>query len=163
MKARWEGHENHEREIARWGARLNAVPGALIREFGLRAATDITGFGLGGHLLEMARASKKAIRLESAALPAMPGALELASMGLVPQGSHANRAHAGNAARIGAGVAREMTDLLFDAQTSGGLVLAVPPALLERAVERLQELGDQAFLIGEVLPLREHDIFLYLE
>ena len=152
VKARWEGHEEYERQLALWGTRLNASGAALIRRLRLRAATDVTGFGLGGHVLEMAKASGVRVRLYSAALPALPQALELVACGLLPEGSHANRRHAAPFTAIADGVDPLLADLAFDAQTSGGLVLAVPPTLLHEAQTQLLDTGDLACVIGEVLP-----------
>ena len=153
LKARWDGCDAFEAEIGRWASRLNKNAGALIEKLELKAATDVTGFGLGGHLIEMASASNLAIRLDSTAIPAMKGAEDLAGMGLVPQGSHANRSHAADKTHIADGVSQTAVDLIFDAQTSGGLVLAVPPAKAAKARAHLLNGGDLACEIGEVLPV----------
>lgn len=155
LKAKWEGHQRCEELLIQWAARLNAAGGGVIRELGLKAATDVTGFGLGGHLLEMAHASNLAIRLSVRDIPMFDEALSLAGMGLIPAGSHANRAFCSTAVHIGAGVEAVRADLVFDAQTSGGLVLAVPEPHLARALGMLTEAGEQAAVIGEVLPLDE--------
>ncbi|OBQ57598.1 selenide, water dikinase [Halodesulfovibrio spirochaetisodalis] len=151
VKAKWNGAEEMEELLYTWAARLNNVGGELIRHMGLKAATDVTGFGLGGHLLEMAQASKAKVAIDSAAVPVLDKALELAGMGLVPEGSHANRLHCKNATEVAAGVDSLRVDLIFDAQTSGGLVLAVPEARVEEAVTFLEERGELATVIGEVL------------
>ena len=75
VKARWDGAAESEAELARCCGRLNKVGGAVIREFHLPAATDITGFGLGGHALEMALASEVCVALDTAALPLLPRVL----------------------------------------------------------------------------------------
>ncbi len=155
LKAKWQGFERCEELLITWAARLNAAGGRVIRELGLRAATDVTGFGLGGHLLEMAHASSVAIRLGVASIPMFDEALSLASMGLIPVGSHANRAFCSTAVCVEPGVDPVRADLVFDAQTSGGLVLAVPEPLLQRALALLAESGEVAAVIGEVLPAAE--------
>jgi selenide,water dikinase len=152
VKGRWEGADELERLVWETAGRLNAVGGAVIRELGLLGATDVTGFGLGGHLLEMCRASELDVELDVAAVPLLPQALELAGMGLVPAGSHANRHFCASRVRIGPDVPALLTDLVFDAQTSGGLVLAVPPALLDRARAMLLAGGDLAAVVGRVRP-----------
>lgn len=152
LKARWEGSESFEEEIIRWASRLNKNAGSLIETANLRAATDVTGFGLGGHLLEMAAASGVAIRLQAEAIPAMAHARELAAAGLVPQGSHANRLHARHATRAGAAVTATDLDVIFDAQTSGGLVLATSPVKTAKILSRLADMGEPARVIGEVIP-----------
>lgn len=162
VKARWEGCDAFEQEIVRWCSRLNKNAGSVIEALSLKAATDVTGFGLGGHLLEMAGASGVSIRLDSSAIPAMNGARELASIGLVPQGSHANRIHTEQQTRIKADVPRTAVDLVFDAQTSGGLILAVPPGAVAEARARLEDSGDLACIIGEVTPA-EDQVCLFIE
>ena len=150
IKAAWEGSIQHERELGRWAARLNSGGGRVIRELGLQAATDVTGFGLGGHLIEMAKASDVTVALEMAALPVLPGAYELAGMGLLPAGSCANRAHFADATSVADDVDPLLVDIVFDAQTSGGLVLAVPESQVGEAVDMLQEDGESFWVIGSV-------------
>lgn len=152
IKAEWEGWADFEREIYHSAARLNKVPGELIAALGLKAATDITGFGLGGHLLEMLEASGVRAHIHAGALKLLPRALELAQNGLVPKGSHANRAHRANAFEASADVDTVLLDLVFDAQTSGGMLLAVPPGKLAEAEARLADGGELFAVIGEVLP-----------
>lgn len=93
VKAGWDGAAASEANLVRWCGRLNSVGGTVIRELRLSAATDITGFGLGGHALEMALASHVCVRLVATALPLLPRALEYARDGLIPAGSHRNRTH----------------------------------------------------------------------
>ena len=151
LKARWEGEEAIERQIVQTAARLNRGPARVIRELGLKAATDVTGFGLGGHLLEMANASGVRVRLWAEAIPALPQTRELAAMGLVPGGSHANRLHRQHETCVASGLDPFVLDLVFDAQTSGGMVLALAPEQMTDAVAMLAESGDDAYHIGEVL------------
>lgn len=150
LKARWQGFERCEELLVTWAARLNAAGGRVIRDLGLRAATDVTGFGLGGHLLEMAHASNVSIRLRTRDIPMFDEALSLAAMGLIPAGSHANRTFCATAVSVAPGVDPLRADLVFDAQTSGGLVLAVPEALLAQALGMLAAAGEPAAVIGEV-------------
>lgn len=159
-KAHWDGWEEAEAEFCRWASRLNKVGGAVIRELGLRAATDITGFGLGGHALEMARASRVTVALDAEAVPLMNRVLDYAGDGLVPAGSHANKRFCSHSVEVSPGVSPLLVSVLFDAQTSGGLLLAVPEALLDRARELLAAGGDGAWLVGEVLPERPDDVLL---
>ncbi len=151
VKASWDGCEDMEELLYRWSARLNNIGAELICKLKLKAATDVTGFGLGGHVLEMAQASKALVAIDSEAVPVLDKALELASMGLVPEGSHANKLHCKNATEVAEGVDSLLVDLIFDAQTSGGLVLAVPELHVEEAISFLSERGEMAAVIGEVL------------
>ena len=154
VKARWEGAAESEAELIRCCGRLNKVGGAVIRAFHLPAATDITGFGLGGHALEMALASNACVALDTAALPLLPRVLEYARDGLIPAGSHLNRRHWACSTLVEPGVDEALESVTFDAQTSGGLLLAVPPDLLGPVRDMLESGGDLAREVGEVLPPR---------
>lgn len=155
VKAEWEGGGKAEAELYRWATRLNANAAEVLRAMRLRAATDVTGFGLGGHLLEMARGSGVTVELDAGALPLMEGVEDFASDGLIPAGSYANRRHCACRTLVMPGVDSLRAALAFDAQTSGGLVLAVPAERVEEARERLGALGEPAWAIGRVLALRE--------
>ena len=154
IKANWDGCGQDEDELFAWASRLNRVGGAAIGEFGLRAATDVTGFGLGGHLLEMATASDRAIRLHVEAVPLMGRALELARVGLLPVGSHANRHFCHKTVEASPHLDPVLVDLMFDAQTSGGLVLGVPGHLADDVRAWLADRGEMAACIGSVEPAR---------
>jgi len=152
IKAGWDGAAELENTLIASASRLNKAPGRVIRDLKLKAATDITGFGLGGHLLEMAWASDVCIQIEADALPALPRALELAGMGLLPAGSHANKRFRQPDTLLGPGVDPLRVDLAFDAQTSGGIVLALDPEQLELALSLLHQEDDAGGVIGTVLP-----------
>ncbi len=153
IKAGWPDSETHEAEMYRWTTHLNRNAAQVIRAMRLQAATDVTGFGLGGHVLEMARASGVRAELDVAALPFMAGVLDLASDGLIPEGSHANRRHCACRTHIAPGVDELAALLAFDAQTSGGLVLAVRPEQADEARERLAALDEPCWTIGRVTAL----------
>jgi selenide,water dikinase len=163
VKARWEGWEEGEEDLWRWCSRLNRGGAHVIRALGLKAATDVTGFGLGGHLLEMARASGVSVRIDLDSLPLLPQVAEYAKNGLVPAASHANRAYCRPWTRVRAPVDEIRATLLFDAQSSGGLVLAVPAGMRDRAEQLLAAQGDAAWRIGAVLPLHDEAAFLLVE
>uniref|UniRef100_I2Q132 Selenium donor protein n=1 Tax=Desulfovibrio sp. U5L TaxID=596152 RepID=I2Q132_9BACT len=137
--------------LFQWAGRLNAAGGRVIRELSLKAATDVTGFGLGGHVLEMARASHVAVELRLADIPFLPQAVELAGLGMLPAGSFANRNYCASTVSVAPGLDPIQSDLVFDAQTSGGLVLAVPEAKVEAARKLLEDAGDLAAVIGLVV------------
>jgi selenide,water dikinase len=105
----------------------NAAAAAAAREVGVRCATDVTGFGLLGHLAELTAASDLAAEVEAGALPALPGARDLAAAGVTTGGAARNRAFAEGLADLAPAIPPDLAELLFDPQTSGGLLLAVPP------------------------------------
>jgi len=151
VKASWENHERFEDLLYSWAGRLNRVAGQVIRDLGLKGATDVTGFGLGGHALEMAHASGHCVEIKASSVPILAEALELASMGLVPEGSHANRAFCSHAVSVASSVDPVRVDCIFDAQTSGGMVLSVPAHLVEQAQAMLEANGEPAVPMGRVL------------
>src|SRR4249919_3748508 len=106
--------------------RLNRAAAEALVTAGIRTATDVTGFGLLGHALEMARASGARFDFRAAALPALPGALDLAAAGVETGGAAHNRRFVSDALEVGAGVTPALVTLAHDPQTSGGLLAAVP-------------------------------------
>ena len=126
----------------------NASEAALAA--GVQAATDVTGFGLLGHLHRMLTASGAAARLTAAAVPLLPGAADLAAAGMISGGTRANTARISPSTRIDPAVPAERTVLLYDAQTSGGLLLATPPAAAPALLADLYARGLPAALIGQV-------------
>lgn len=151
LKADFDTDGEVEKTLYQWCSRLNKHPAEVTRQLKIRAATDITGFGLGGHLMEMARASKKKIRLWSDKIPYFEKAVELASMGMLPGGSFQNRQFCAKYVRADSGIDPVKLDLIFDAQTSGGILMGVPEHLLYRAMDMLREQGEMACHIGEVV------------
>jgi selenide,water dikinase len=149
VKAEMPGAEALEALLHRWCARLNKTGAAVIRELGLSASTDVTGFGLGGHLLEMAEASGVTAVVRPADLPFLPEAVELAALGLIPAGSILNRNHYLPRASVAPGLDELAVTLAFDAQTSGGLILGVPEDKLDAALAMLRAAGDLAAVIGQ--------------
>jgi len=129
---------------------LNAGASQAALTAGLRAATDVTGFGLLGHLHRMLAASGVAARLWAASVPLLPGAAELAGAGFVSGGTRANTERMRGFAVLPAAVPPELAVLLHDAQTSGGLLLAAPPAAVPALLSELRAQGLPAALIGEV-------------
>lgn len=153
VKANWQYAEESEREITRWCSRLNSGGAKAIRELGLKAATDITGFGLGGHALEMAKASNLAIEIDLGSLPLMPRVLDYARDGLIPAGSHANARHCMPDTLVPQNADEALVSVVFDAQTSGGLLLAVPMEKVGIAREMLLASGDLSAVVGRSLAI----------
>jgi selenide,water dikinase len=125
------------------------------------AATDITGYGLLGHLRELASASRVVVRLHAGAVPLLPGALDLAARGFIPGGTRRNEQDLAHYVRWNTAVDETLRTLLYDAQTSGGLLIAIPPERLERLLAALEEAGTPAAaVIGEVAPGEPGRIFV---
>ena len=160
VKAAWEHAAEAEAEITRWCSRLNSHAGGAIPLFGLKGATDITGFGLGGHAAEAAEGSGVTVLLHACSVPLMPRTLDFASDGLVPAGSIRNRTYAACRTHTDPGVCADLVNAVFDAQTSGGLLLSVPPEKVSDVRAYLGEGGDLACEIGEVLPRGEKPLVL---
>lgn len=154
VKAHWDYARESEAEITRWCARLNKAGAEVIRALGLGAATDITGFGLGGHALEMAQASRMSVELFTSRLPLLPHVLDYARDGLIPAGTHANEAFCSSRALWPQNMDKALLSVIFDAQTSGGLLLAVPPDKVEAAKAILLAHGDLAAEVGLVGKMR---------
>jgi len=131
---------------------LNRVACEVMVEVGANACTDITGFGLLGHALEMAMASDVAIAIQSQSVPIFPEAEEYASMGMVPGGTGRNRDFAACKVEILGHVPDIKMDILYDAQTSGGLLISVEGERVQMLLGQLHRRGVKwATIIGEVL------------
>jgi selenide,water dikinase len=133
-------------------ASLNRDAAEIISRFDVHACTDVTGFGLIGHLAEMVCGSNMSARIFSRQVPVMPEALEFASMGFIPAGAYRNREFRESMINFAEAVARSRQDVLVDPQTSGGLLISVDRVQADDLVKALQDagIGDTAE-IGEVL------------
>lgn len=132
---------------------LNRAAGEVFasRAFRVDALTDVTGFGLLGHLLQMMQASKARANLYLERVPLIEGVPALAAQGVVPAGSRANLEHVARHVRFPEGLPEDIQLVLADAQTNGGLLAAVPLRHGERALQLLEQAGVQAAAIGEVV------------
>ena len=130
---------------------LNRAASEVLARHGVRGATDVTGFGLLGHGLEMARASGARLVFEAAALPALDGALDLARAGVETGGAGHNRRFTAPALVVASGVAPELVALAYDPQTSGGLLAAVTPEVADAVASDLAAAGVPAWRIGAVV------------
>lgn len=126
---------------------LNRLAALAAKGLEIHACTDVTGFGLSGHLCEMAEGSNLTAVLDTAALPALPKALEMARMGLIPAGAYRNRDHFGSRTCFD-GVALELADLAFDPQTSGGLLFALDERQAQTLREKLRDAGIICAVVG---------------
>ena len=173
-------------------ATLNKYARDQVADLQVHACTDVTGFGLAGHALEMAKGSRKTLCISLSSLPVMEGALDYAAMGLIPAGAYRNREFAGSECAfawkdydmestmqkyIGKILLSEelfcnekqtdehsltiREDIVFDPQTSGGLLLCIDPKDVAEAVRRLKNLSLPSAVIGQVTDLqKKHLVFV---
>ena len=136
---------------------LNAGAQRAMEGLEVHACTDITGFGLIGHGGEMAQASGLSLRIRAGDLPLLPHAKELARDGIIPAGAYRNRGYMDGKVSFDAAVPLELTDIMFDPQTSGGLLISTAPGDAGRLLEALEEQGvTGARAIGEVIPAEDN-------
>jgi len=138
-------------EAVTWMKRLNKKTAELAREFGLCGGTDVTGFSLLGHGYEMAKASGVGLNFFLDRIPILSGAQNYAREWIFPGGSHDNKAFFSPHVSFASQIDEPSQMLLYDAQTSGGLLLSVPPGKLEPLLSRAAEVGQELWEIGEVI------------
>ena len=131
--------------------RLNKDAGLLLHEYGAHAATDVTGFSLAGHGSELAKASQVALHIDTAAIPLLPYVADAVAAGCLTRGDKSNRIYAGEHAIVDAGVEQVRNHVVFDPQSSGGLLVALPKDRAADYVAALHAAGDApAAIIGDV-------------
>jgi selenide,water dikinase len=130
---------------------LNDIAGGLLAKFGAHACTDVTGFGLAGHATEMAEASGRVrFEIDSAQLPLLPGTARLADDGYMTGGAARTKAWLGPRLQIGRDVPSSIAAAVIDPQTSGGLLVSLPPRKAEAYEEALHRKGLRPAIIGRV-------------
>jgi selenide,water dikinase len=129
---------------------LNLPAAEVMEACGVKGGTDVTGFGLLGHALEMAAASGVRVVIEANKVPVLPQAREMALTGLVPLGSHANRNYCHRSLSYQGETDDITLDLLSDAQTSGGMLMGLDPDQVDRALDMLGEKGVRGAVMGRV-------------
>lgn len=137
-------------EVVDWMKRLNRSASELAVEFGLRGGTDITGYSFLGHALEMAGASRVALHMDYEKIPLVSGARKYAERGAFPGGAFDNMGHYGPQVKFADSIDEPAQMLLYDPQTSGGLLLGVPADKLSDFEARAQELGQPVWMVGTV-------------
>ena len=142
-------------------AQLNRVAAEMLEGFTVNACTDVTGFGLIGHAYEMAHGSKDiSIVLESQKVPILPEALEMAEMGIVPAGAYKNREWMGCSVQAGLRIPLALTDVMYDPQTSGGLMVSVPEKEAHKLIARMKDHLPTAEIIGYVDKLTKKSLIV---
>ena len=143
-----KAEEAHVTEAIEWMSRLNKTAGELAVEFGVRGGTDITGFGLLGHAAEMAQASAVLLQFEFSKFPFLSGAKKYAERGIFPGGAFDNKSHFENVVTF-----EELDEpsqmLLFDPQTSGGLLFGIAHENLSAFESRAKERNQPYWLVGK--------------
>ena len=141
------------KECIDWMAKLNRAAAEAMIIAGVISATDVTGFGLLGHAMEMAEGSGVGLVIDSAAVPMMDLTFKCIEWGTVPAGSHGNKAHLEAKVDYAENVSEAMKIALCDAQTSGGLLAAVPAGSVDKFVAEMDKRGDKAcaYRIGEFI------------
>jgi selenide,water dikinase len=142
-------------------AYLNKDAANGMKQVHVNTCTDITGFGLIGHLYEVAKASDVTIELYSDQVPLLPGAKEHAEMGLIPAGMYKNMHYVGHHVQVNDDVEEVMEDLLHDPQTSGGLLISLPEAEAEKLLEIYKDSLETDYnVIGRVLTKEKKSILV---
>ena len=132
---------------------LNGNASEIMQTVGVNSCTDITGFGFLGHACEMAKASDVGMVIHTSSIPFFAEAEEYARTGLVPGGTHRNRKFRAHQIEMDPVISPEMIDILFDAQTSGGLLISVAQEKADELLNRLKKEGiEEAVIIGEITP-----------
>ena len=130
---------------------LNERPSEIAAGYSIHACTDVTGFGLAGHLMEMLGDDALEITVAAAGLPALPGTRDYSETGLVPAGLYRNRDYTAMKCRVSREIPQYLADLIFDPQTSGGLILSLPEGEAGKLVSELHAANIRdAGIIGTV-------------
>lgn len=135
--------------------KLNREAAEAMEPLDVHGCTDITGFGFLGHARELALASGVTLEIDSWRIPTLPGALEAIAAGAIPGGLNNNRAYVSGDVYSAPQVAHDRLTLLYDPQTSGGLLISLPPADAERLIEAIP-----ATLVGQVYERKEHALWV---
>jgi len=144
-------------------ATLNKAACDAVRDLDVHGATDVTGFGMIGHGCEMAEGAGLALHLRANALPVLAGALELVRDGVMSGGCNRGKKFYGPRVRIDAGVDAALADLVFDAETSGGLLLAVSESIVDQVVRRVRDAGAPSHaVVGQFVDRRGDEPFVVL-
>lgn len=137
---------------------LNKYAAISFDNIKVNSVTDITGFGLLGHALEMAKASEVSIELNANEIPILNGAIDMAKMGIIPAGMYRNKQYISNDVKL-ENIEEAMEDILYDPQTSGGLLISVNSDLADKLVEDMKKNGSiEAKIIGAVVDKKENYI-----
>ncbi len=141
-------------------ATLNKTARDIMVKYPVHSCTDVTGFALLGHSFEMAQGSDCTIHIQVENVPYHEEAYELASMGFIPAGAYRNREYAENSVKVCGDISRAMQDILYDPQTSGGLLFALPAENADDCLAELKEVIPEATIVGYVTEKQDASIYL---
>lgn len=133
--------EEAQQEVIKVMTTLNKMAKQIIEKYEIHSCTDVTGFGLAGHSMEMAEGSDVTVEIWMNQLPLQSHTLEYARMGLIPAGAYRNRSFTEDRIEIDQGISEELQDIFFDPQTSGGLLISVTPKTAEAILKEFTESG----------------------
>jgi selenide,water dikinase len=150
-----------ETEAVKCMSTLNKYASKLMKEFGAHAATDVTGFGLLGHLAEMCRSSDVSCQIDFNKIPFLNGVLDLAEMGIIPQGTQRNHEYVSEFSNFSNQISKTQQMMVADAQTSGGLLISLPPETANAYLQRFNsESNYEAVVIGEFASSDDNLIYI---
>ena len=152
---RGELSEDNYSRLTKSMVRLNDDAGALLKDYDVGGVTDVTGFSLMGHGMELAKASKIKLKFYASQLPILSGALEAAEQGHITRGDTSNRKYTEGFTEIGR-VSNTIQQICYDPQTSGGLLITVKPSDAQKLLLNLQKFYPQSSMIGECRPLENN-------
>jgi selenide,water dikinase len=153
--------ENTYREAIDHMKQLNREAAAIMTKYGVKCATDITGFGLLGHALKMALGSEVSIKLQANHVPAMVHVMDLIEVGFIPGAGFRNLEFVDNQCSFSASLPYNLKMLLADAQTSGGIFMAVKPDKVEAILMELKDAGyNSSAIVGEVVKLSNKALYI---
>lgn len=134
---------------------LNKYAKRAVESNTINSCTDITGFGLMGHCYEMAKGSNTTFVLDSASMPILKGAIDYANMGLIPKGCYDNKKFVGNNYKLENEVDEALLNVMFNPETSGGLLITVPENEVDDILEKLKDIPTRFAVIGKVIEKKE--------
>jgi len=150
-----------EAEAVKCMSTLNKHASKLMKEFGAHAATDVTGFGLLGHLAEMCRSSDVSCQIDFNKIPFLDGVSDLAEMGIIPQGTQRNHEYISEFSNFSNQISKAQQMMVADAQTSGGLLISLPPETANAYLQRFNsESNYEAVVIGEFASSDDNLIYI---
>lgn len=141
-------------------ATLNKAARDIMVKYPVNSCTDVTGFSLMGHSYEMSQGSNCTIHIEADKVPYFTDAYEMAQMGFIPAGAYRNREYVGEHVKVSEDISLAMADILFDPQTSGGLLISVPQEYSEDLLKELKAVIPEAAIVGYVTELEDKNLIV---